>query len=286
MVHHYLKGNNQLKLLSLFTNTAISPLAYLVFFLLLCVQFSSSVAYSDDQFPHRKTYPNVKTISTEELKEAYEDSIIVDARSSLEFLVIHMTGAISIPLSSSSYTKKMMKLRKKHPEKRIIVYCNGFTCSVSYRAVSKAMDNNIENIVSYDSGVSTWVKEYPGKTILMNESPADLGKLISKEKFNRAVLDFPEIQKRNLDKHTIVIDIREHHQRNKEPRLNGIRHIRLNSLLLKLASQEYKGKTLLFIDDAGTQLQWLQYYLESNGHKSYYFLKDGVISLDSESLSN
>ena len=285
-MHHFLKENNQFKHHSLFINEIVSPLAYILFFLFLLIQVFGSVAYSDDLFPHRKTYPNVKTISTEELKEAYEDSIIVDARSSLEFLVIHIKGAINATLSSPSYITKIKQLRKKHPEKRIVVYCNGFTCSVSYRAVLKAMDNNIENIVAYDSGVSTWVKEHPEKTTLMNESPADLNKLISKNEFNRAVLTFHELQKRSLEKNTIVLDIREKHQRNKELKLNGIKHIRLNSLLLKLASQAYKGKTLLFIDDAGKQLQWLQYYLESNGHKSYYFLKGGAISLSSDSFAN
>ena len=249
------------------------------------VQTVTSLAYADDEFPLRRSYPHVQTISTEELKAKYQDTIQVDARSTVEYRVIHMEGAISIPYSSSRFISKLTKLRQENPSKPLVLYCNGHSCSVSYKAVSKALEHGIKNIFSYDSGILTWVKANPAQTVLLDESPADLSKLISKAQLKNVQRSLPELRKIAQDNNALIIDIREKHQMKALPKLDHIKHIKLNKLLFQIASKIHHDRTLIFIDATGKQLRWVQYYLEQQGYKSYYFLKGGVNALDKGSIT-
>ena len=50
-----------------------------------------------------------------------------------------------------------------------------------------------------------------------------------------------------------------------------------NAALKKYVEQaRQEGKTLLIYDEAGQQVRWLQYYLESEKVAAYYFMAGGA----------
>ena len=148
--------------------------------LYVCSYQSNSSAAKSAEFPGRDLYPHVPVIELNDLKERYDEVIIVDVRSAYEFETLRIKGAINIPLSAPTFVNQMRKLRSKDP-RPIIVYCNGKTCMKSYKAALKCATNKIDNVHSFDAGIMEWARNNPAYAELLGKGPVDPKKLISKK---------------------------------------------------------------------------------------------------------
>lgn len=235
-------------------------------------------------FPLRAKYPAVKTISTADLKAGYDDTIIVDVRSSIEFEVIHINKAVSAQVSKGNFLTELEKIRAKGGITPIAFYCNGHTCAKSYKATIKAMDAGFSNVFVYDAGIYDWVKANPELGTLMGATPVPVEKLISKAALKAKKVDYP-LFKGLAAKGGLVVDIREPFQRAKNPdlpqnkmlALSGVRNIPMDRLVPLLKQKKFTNKKLLIVDAVGKQVRWLQYHLEGNGYSNYVFLDKGAL---------
>jgi len=230
-----------------------------------------------DDYPGRAIYPKVKIYETEQLNQSFENVIIVDVRSTLEFKTLHINNAVNIPLNSRNFVSRIRDLRKK--DKNIIFYCNGHSCYKSYKAANKARRARVSNVFSYDSGVFDWTRAHPDKATLLGNTPVNTENLISKEQFKKASLD-PQQFSAKITDNTIILDIREPAQRGLLE-LFPYRQVNIpmgeTAKLSKFFDRVKKSaKTLLVYDEAGKQVRWLQYYLQDSGINNYYFMKGGV----------
>ncbi|MBL4608550.1 MAG: rhodanese-like domain-containing protein [Pseudomonadales bacterium] len=251
---------------------------YLSVVLLFVVQ--SSMA---GDFPLRDRYPDVPYITLGDLSQQYENVQIIDVRSTLEFGVIHIAKAINIPLSNSRFVERLNNNRKANPNQKIILYCNGHSCSKSYKATKKALAANIANVYAFDAGVFDWTQAFPEKASLMGQVPADLSKVIPKADFTAVLRDYDSLYALSQNKHVLVVDTRDKSQREYTPPFPNVQHIPLSLLRMKLFQGEFKNTPLIFIDSVGKQVRWLQYYLEQFSYKNYLFLKGGVVSVSQKS---
>ncbi len=233
-----------------------------------------------DEFPIRKLYPAVPTIESEELHKRKNNVIIVDVRSGYEYQTLRMIGALNIPLASPNFIKEMTKIRKTHPNKEIVVYCNGRTCKKSYKATQKCRDHNVNNVTAFDLGIFDWARQYPDQAILLGETPVNPNKLIAKSAFKKKLLTPKKFEDLMVQKDIIVLDIRDRFQREAISLYPGVEkrvyiddHIKLDHFIDQ-ATRE--NKTLLIYDAAGKQVRWLMYYLEKKGVKNYAFMKGGA----------
>lgn len=247
--------------------------------LALCLAVAAGFGASDESYPLRARFPKVKYITTEALNKSFNNAIIVDVRSELEYNVIHINAARHVPIANANFVDQVKALRARNPASPIIFYCNGHECAKSYEATELAMAQGTADVMAYDSGIHDWVRSYHDKTTLMGVTPAPKNNLIPKEKFQRRKLDFAEFRSKANEDNTIVIDIREPIQRKDIPLLPNLRNIPTDRLIKVLeGNAEFKGKTLLITDAVGKQVEWLQYYLEKFGYSNYYFLESGVLS--------
>lgn len=237
-------------------------------------------------FPLREKYPQVRPVSSAELLASYNDAVIVDVRSKIEFDVIHISKAVHIPVAEGSFLSALEKLRPKQSPQPLVFYCNGITCAKSYKAAEQATEAGFGNVLCYDAGIPAWSQEHPELTMLMGKSPADKAKLISKDMLKQHLIGYADFAKRAGQKNAMVIDVREPFQRAKDPqlpqnrqlKLGGVREISLDRLVPMLEQKKFQDKELLITDAVGKQVQWLQYYLEDNGYSRYAFLEKGVLS--------
>jgi rhodanese-related sulfurtransferase len=243
---------------------------------------------SDDaNFPLRAEYEvvGVKPISTQDLASQFANFVIVDVRSDYEYHTLHIEGAQSIPLSSPNFIGQIQALAEK-TKKPIVFYCNGTTCSKSYQAGALALGHNLKNTFVYDAGIFAWAKAYPARTTLLGAAMKSDSQLISKEKLDYHMLTPRRFYEEVMgNTHAIVIDIRDTSQR------AGISlfqmrdiHVPLDNDQLKVwidnAKAEYKS--LYFVDATGHQVQWLQYFLEEQGVRQYWFMKGGAKAFESK----
>lgn len=239
-----------------------------------------------DPFVLRPKFPKVKTLSQVDLAAKYDQAVIVDVRSKMEFDVIHIAKAKHIPMGKADFLALLEKTRAKTDSEPLALYCNGYTCAKSYEAAEAALDAGFNNVFCFDAGIMEWAKADPGRTVLLGKSPANKDKLISDEKLAKVKISFGEFKTRSQNPNAIVIDTRDPLQRAKESGLDqsknvdlpNVRNIPMDRLVSLLEKGEFKDKQLLIFDAVGKQVQWLQYYLEEYGYNNYSFLAKGVLS--------
>lgn len=233
-------------------------------------------------FPGRQQFPEVKIYSKERLNTNFNRVQVVDTRSKYEFETIHINNSVNIPVSSKDFAARVKAIRSK-TDKPIVFYCNGRSCFKSYQATKTAMDNQINNVFAYDAGMFEWAKSYPDKASLLGHSPLNPQQLLSKKVLQSHLLSpkkFAAMVYKLGDK-ARVLDIRDLAQRS-----NGIGYfvgmeywISLNNKnkVLTFMRQAAKDNKVLFIyDGVGKQVRWLQYTLEKENIKNYYFMEEGA----------
>jgi len=243
-----------------------------------------AVKVADSDFPGRKTYPHVSTISRQDLHSEYDDVVIVDARSPYEYETLRILSAVNIPLSlgNSDFTRQVQALRDENPDKKIVFYCNGHTCMKSYKAATRAkLIAKVENVHAFDAGIFDWTNAYPDKAILLGETPVNTSKLISKSNYKKHVLpalDF--IKQATTD--SVILDVRSRHQREGFYVFSGFEELiemenkkKLRHFIKKAKDE---NKKVYIYDAVGKQVRWLQYYLETLEPGPYYFMEGGAMA--------
>ncbi len=257
-------------------------------FLLLLLMFivtgtaNFAFANSNENFPGRKLYPQVHTISKEDLfkKIQNDEVIVVDVRSDFEFKTLRILNAIHLPVASKSFPQKLKELRNSST-KDIVFYCNGRSCYKSYNAAIKAIKNKVNGCFSYDAGVFEWSQMYPENAVLLGDTPVKPGRIIDKDKFLAHQLTAKEFEQSLLTDNTMIYDVRDREQRRGDSGLFMFRdkHVSLDNSrkLIRIISKAIDNDTTLyFYDQKGKQVRWLQYFLEAEGLENYYFMKGGA----------
>ena len=250
--------------------------------ILFSLFFSSFVIASDKGFPGRAVFPEIALYQKADLLKDFNNVVIVDARSNLEFKTIHVKGAVNIPIASKKFPMMVKALRKK-TKKRIVFYCNGRTCYKSYKATKAALKAGVRNVFAYDAGIFEWAKTYPKYAVLQGVNPIDPSKIIPKSKLKARFLS-PEVFNKTARGATrsksLIMDVRDLYQRAGIGYFFGIeKWVSMDDKeklhkYLKLASDE--NRTLYIYDEAGKQVRWLQYTLEHYNIKKYFFMKKGA----------
>lgn len=247
---------------------------------LILVMSIGRLAAAED-FPYREKYPDVPTISTQDLFDKYKqgEMIIVDVRSDIEFSAIHPVGSQHIPIGRADFIDRVGALIEKNPRAGIAFYCNGITCLKSYEAVEKAREAGCKNCFAYDAGIPDWEEVYPEHTLLLGEKVTDPAKqIIPEREFKKHLLGFEEFRSRASDPKAIVIDVRDHIQKSGDlPGIETALSIPLDKFIPNFVEREInQDKTLLIFDQVGKQVFWLMYYLEKHGYQDYFFLNKGA----------
>jgi len=255
----------------------------LIYVFLISVFFTSSAIANNEEFPNRELYPEVPYISLDDLYQQRNNVIIVDVRSSYEYNTLHIKGARNIPLSSKDFIDLIQTIRAKNSNP-IIFYCNGKTCRKSYKAVRKALRANIPKVVAYDAGIFDWARKYPAESELLGKSPIQPGQLISSDKFKSHLLEANAFIAK-ASQRSIILDIRDPTQREGLFIFNSAEiPVPLDNQKLRQYVDQAKkeNRNLMIYDAVGKQVRWLQYYLEDQNLKSYYFMKGGAKSFFDE----
>lgn len=244
-------------------------------FMVCVAMFGTKVSAADD-FPLRAKYPDMKTISTEELTKGYDDTIVVDVRSGEEFEVCRVNSAKHVALSKASFIADLEKVRGKTDAKPMAFYCNGHKCEKSYQAYEKAAAAGFTGIFVYDGGIFDWMTANPDKATLMGKTPAPADKIIPESELKKRMISLDEFKAQAADTKAMVIDIREPLQRKVIPDVPNLRNIPMDQLIGQLKKKQFIDQHLLILDAVGKQVEWLQYHLVENGYTNYNFLANGV----------
>jgi len=233
-----------------------------------------SFCHDRSQFPLRHIFSILEFITSEEIFNESDKNLFVDVRSKFEYKILHIKGAVNIPISNMGFIPSLKKITETDA-RTVVFYCNGIDCKKSYKAAIKARTYDFLNVKVYDSGVLDWAKKYPEMSILVGRNMSSDDELISDEKFLMHNLSPTEFMKM-VGENVWILDIREHFQRDINI-LENITYVtsidKFNVILNRAKNDNVK---LIIYDAVGRQVRWVQYLLESEEFKNYYFLKGGV----------
>lgn len=233
-----------------------------------------------EQYPLRAKYPDCQPVSTQQLHDWVGTAIIVDVRNEVEFNVVHLKDAVNI-LVGPMQKSDLLAIRAADGEQPLVFYCNGTTCSKSYKATAKAMAWGFQNTFVYDAGVFDWAVNYPAEAVFFGEPmTAESAKtdLIPKSELKKISLAPSEFIERAKSGEYQVFDCRDNKERSEYAiSLQGIKKLNMDQFVQfmdkKGAIPESK---FLVLDNVGKQVRWLDYYLRRGGRTEYYFLDGGV----------
>lgn len=246
--------------------------------LLFC---SAAFSAKSEGFPGRKEFPDIPYLELAQLRQNFDQYVIVDARSEYEYKTLRIKGALNISVARDDFAAQVQALRKT-TRKPIVFYCNGRSCFKSYRAAKIASGKGVSDVYSYDAGVFEWAVEHPDMAVLLGESPMDPSHIISKSRFKTHLLPIPEFIGKVHDsgRKALVIDIRDMYQRAGITLFPGVErwaHLDNQKKLNRYIQKAVKEDRVLFVyDEVGKQVRWLQYSLERAGVKTYFFMKGGA----------
>ena len=263
-------------------SSPFSPGLYLTIWLLMfCFPVSS---YSSSHTPLQILYPDVKTISTDELHEKFFSLTLVDIRNTFEFDVVHIAASINLPLDTGRFAQSIKNLADLKNEITLIIISNNPESTRAFEAARVAKSSGIKNVYVYDAGVFSWLFTHPAKTQLMGEVPAQLEKVLPQIRHQKHLISYDTLKRYAKAPESIVIDIRNIYQQSKLPDIEGVKNIALESLLAATNSRIWAEKQLLILDTDGSSTRWLQLFFQASGYYNYYFLDGGVNSLTKNNL--
>ena len=239
-------------------------------------------AVAAEEFPLRKQYDKVVPILTEDLSKRFGQAVIVDSRNQAEYDVIHIAGARLLLVGKMS-EEVLAGIRPKDDPRPLVFYCNGVTCTKSYKAAEKAQSWGFNAVFCYDAGIFAWAKARPDRTeyfgkVLKREALESV-LAVAADEYKRSQVSSADLLARHKAGGFTLIDIRDPNERSEVPfQLAGVKSISLDTVvdLIRSKSDTIPKKRLLIVDNVGKQGQWLHYYLKQGGFTEFYFLRGGV----------
>lgn len=248
----------------------------------VCAVLAAGGGARAEDFPLRAEYPQVAPITTEELTRRFKEAVIVDSRNEGEYDVIRILGA-KLQIVGKMDADGLAKLRPKADERPLVFYCNGITCTKSYKASEKAQGWGFRNVFCYDAGIFAWAKANPDKTeyfgkVLPGEKLA-AALAAADEEYRRVQIPSADLLAKHAAGGFALIDIRDPNERSELPlQLAGAKSMSIDTVieLINKKSPAVPRERLLVVDNVGKQGQWLHFYFKEQGFKEYYFLKGGM----------
>jgi len=249
--------------------------------IIVLVFFSGTPLFaSSAKFDGKNQFSNIAVISAADLHARLSNILLVDVRSPYEFKLMHIKGAFNQPATDFNFIKKVKTLHEQYNNRQIVFYCNGGQCIKSFQAARRFMNRYPQTISVYDDGLKNWVAAYPHQSVMEGQSPVVSAQLLNENLLKKHLLSTTAFSQKVAERQAILLDIRDRTQREMLSLFIGYEfHTSLDDAKLfnkYIARAIAENKTLLVYDAVGKQVEWLMYYLEAKGIKSYFFLKGGA----------
>lgn len=254
----------------------------IIIYTVILIMVAAGFAGGADDFPLRKKYPQLEPITTSELAKArlLGQAVVIDVRTKAEYDVMQIKGAINIPHILTDETHSALKSAAEKPHSYLVFYCNGVTCTKSYKAAELALLESFKSVRNYDAGIFEWVEAFPEETIFFGEPMTAANakeKVIPASDFKKVLVDtvtFIDMAKSGKYE---VYDVRDKREKAEYPiNLPNTKEATLDQLQELLKENKFPKSNVLLLDNVGRQVIWAQYYLNRFGVKDYFFLAGGV----------
>lgn len=226
-------------------------------------------------------FPSVRTLATRELKSRFQDVLFVDVRSRFEFDVVHITGSVSVPWTGND--DEFARLAGASQDKTLVLVGGDSGDTRPFRIALSPLFQGAARPRVYEAGVLAWIDACPEKTVFMGSLPADPGRVLPDQVHGKRLLDAEAFIRAAAGPGVLVIDVRNSFQPARALHFGStvVQRISMEAFLEAAGCRIWSEKKLLVIDDDGSRLLWLHWFLQAGGYIDLGFLKGGAASLSS-----
>jgi len=120
--------------------------------LIICLIFASTTQAA---WQSPETVAGSTAIDTNEAMGRLDSGVpFIDVRDLRLYNKRHIPGAYHLELKNDFTPENLAKIIKQ--DEPAVIYCNGTHCSLSYKAVTKAVQWGFTNILYYREGMKVW----------------------------------------------------------------------------------------------------------------------------------
>lgn len=112
------------------------------------------VGCSDEPVEVTPVVPQLAYTEFLKLYGSDEMFVLVDVRPKANYDYEHIKGAVNLFVSQAAPEEIAQVLPDKNA--KIIVYCSGHTCSMSYHAAKRLVRLGYTNVFNYEGGIGEW----------------------------------------------------------------------------------------------------------------------------------
>lgn len=219
---------------------------------------------------------DVPTLGALQLAERFDEVLVVDVRSALEYELLRIRGAEHVSVSNAGFAARLADVRQPSGGPPLVLYCNGPGSAKSERAVRAALESGFRDVFAFADGIAAWVAAHPDLAELHGDAPVAPTALIPDEEFRTRQVESEEFRRRAALPEALLVDVRDPLLRAEQGDVPGARQIPFDRLVPLLEHGEFRERDLLILDAAGDQVRWLQYYLDAYEYRRYAFLRAGA----------
>ncbi len=115
-----------------------------------------------------ETVAGTETVDLEQAKQMHADGVVfIDVRSPRQYRKRHIDGAINLYIKDRFNQENLLKHVAR--DKPLVIYCNGISCSLSYRAAEKAVGWNFTQVKYFREGIFAWRRD--GNPLAYGDQP-------------------------------------------------------------------------------------------------------------------
>jgi rhodanese-related sulfurtransferase len=128
---------------------------HLLFVFLTLSLGSLELVAQTERWQSPESVDGTETIGVDKAKALHDrGTVFIDVRSSRQYNKRHIPGAINLFLNDGFNEPNLLRYVTK--ETPFVIYCNGISCSLSYRAAEKAVAWGFTQVKYFRSGSKAW----------------------------------------------------------------------------------------------------------------------------------
>jgi|Deesub1362A_J573_1020465.scaffolds.fasta_scaffold10010_3 rhodanese-related sulfurtransferase len=108
---------------------------------------------------YSKKYPEIRLLKLKELLKLMksEDLLLIDARDMDFYIDGHIKGAVNVPYQDFVLNPfNYIEIFERNKNKKIVIYCDGGFCELSFKLAKALIENGIKGISIYIGGYNEW----------------------------------------------------------------------------------------------------------------------------------
>ncbi|HLU48211.1 MAG TPA: rhodanese-like domain-containing protein, partial [Planctomycetota bacterium] len=247
----------------------------------LVLYWTVEIVFAADRSPRVEALDRkISAISADDLARVPGRVVWIDPRPALEREPLHVARSIHLP-PSALRPRELEAIIERHPDAALVFHGSDSGSESTWNAARRAVEWGFAPVFVLEDGIVEWARSHP-------EDVVHFGAALSEETIDKTIIRASDHRGRSVDLRRLtelvrsgrysVYDVREARDRARDKLvIPGLIHVPIDRAIRFLEKGAvFPESNLLFLDEDGQSVRWLDYWLRRHGKRDYLFLEGGL----------